>query len=344
MIEPTPTSTLTATVSSVADGILMVRLPLPFALDHINVWLLADRLPDGRDAWTIIDTGVAGKLTRGLWEGVVEEHMAGRPVARVIVTHFHPDHIGLADWLCRRFDATLWMTQTEWLLARMLHRDDADDSAEVNRAFYTEMGLEAEALVGLTQNGNAYARGVPAVPARFHRLRDGQSVRIGDRDWTIITSGGHSPEHACLFSPSDNILIAGDMVLPRISPNVSVWSAEPFADPLREFLDGLSRLRTLPAGSLVLPSHGMPFASLHERIDALTDHHRDRLDDAVGFCRAQPRTNAEVTRMLFKRSLDTHQLRFAAGEALAHLNHLVELDRLHRCRSQDGVWLYSTAD
>lgn len=341
MIDPTPATSLTATVTSVAEGILMVRLPLPFALDHINVWLLADRLPDGREAWTIIDTGVAGKLTRGLWDQVAEQHMDGRPVARVIVTHFHPDHIGLADWLCRRFNAPLWMTQTEWLLARLLRLDDGDDSEEVNRAFYASMGLEADALVALTQNSNGYARGVPAVPASFRRMRDGQSLCIGDRDWTIFTSGGHSPEHACLFSPSDMILIAGDMVLPRISPNVSVWSAEPLADPLSEFLDGLSRLRTLPAASLVLPSHGMPFASLHDRIDALTDHHRDRLDDAVGFCREQPRTNAEVTRMLFKRRLDTHQLRFAAGEALAHLNHLVNLGRLHRHRQQDGVWLYA---
>jgi glyoxylase-like metal-dependent hydrolase (beta-lactamase superfamily II) len=328
-------------ITPVAPGIHGLRLPLPFQLNHINVWLLEDRMPDGSPGWTLIDTGVASSLTRGLWDSVATDLMQGLPVRQVIVTHFHPDHIGLADWLCQRFGAPLRMTRTEWLLARMLSLDNSEEIAEAGRQFYTSMGLEPDMLTALTVRGNAYARGVPMVPARFDRIVDGDRLRIGDRDWTIITSGGHSPEHACLYSADGDIFIAGDMVLPRISPNVSVWPAEPFADPLAEFLGGLGRLRALPADTLVLPSHGDPFSDLHGRIDELIRHHAERLDEAVGFCAQGPRTIAEITRLMFNRALDTHQMSFAAGEALAHLNHLERQNRLSRRQREDGVWLFS---
>ncbi|KPF87619.1 hypothetical protein IP70_01835 [alpha proteobacterium AAP38] len=343
MTNPAPTTPQPPAlqITQVAPGLHGLRLPLPFQLNHINVWLLEDRMPDGSPAWTLIDTGVASSLTRGIWEQVAGEFLQGWPVRQVIVTHFHPDHIGLADWLCRRFDAPLRMTRTEWLLARMLSLDSSDEIAEAGRRFYGAMGLDDEMLAALTVRGNAYARGVPMVPATFDRLADGVTLRIGDREWTIITSGGHSPEHACLYSADDGVLIAGDMVLPRISPNVSVWPAEPFADPLAEFLSGLARLRTLRADTLVLPSHGSPFSGLQGRIDELTHHHAERLNEAVGFCGEGPRTIAEITRMMFNRALDTHQMSFAAGEALAHLNHLERQGRLVRQCREDGVWLFS---
>lgn len=345
MTNPAPTAPQPPALqmTQVAPGLHGLRLPLPFQLNHINVWLLEDRMTDGGPAWTLIDTGVASSLTRGIWEQVAAEFMRGWPIRQVIVTHFHPDHIGLADWLCRRFDAPLRMTRTEWLLARMLSLDSSDEIAEAGRRFYGAMGLENETLSALTVRGNAYARGVPMVPATFDRLADGRTLRIGDRDWTVITSGGHSPEHACLYSPDDGVLIAGDMVLPRISPNVSVWPAEPFADPLAEFLGGLARLRTLRADTLVLPSHGDPFSDLRGRIDELTRHHADRLDEAVGFCAEGARTIADITRLMFNRTLDTHQMSFAAGEALAHLNHLERQGRLSRQQREDGVWLFSQA-
>lgn len=331
-------------ITQAAPGVWGVRLPLPFQLNHINVWLLADRMADGRDAWTLIDTGVASNLTRGLWEKVAAEFLGDAPVRRVIVTHFHPDHIGLADWLCRRFAAPLCMTRTEWLLARMLCLDSSDENAEAGRRFYGAMGLDAPVLAALTARGNAYARGVPVVPATFDRLSDGDRLRIGDRDWTILTSGGHSPEHACLYSTDgEPVLIAGDMVLPRISPNVSVWPAEPFADPLAEFLGGLKRLRALPAEALVLPSHGPLFRDLRGRIDELLRHHEERLAEAERDCAQGGRTVAETTRTMFNRTLDTHQMSFAAGEALAHLNHLVSTGRLRRHhRADDGAWLFTT--
>lgn len=343
----TPPQDSVPQITPAAPGIWGLRLPLPFQLNHINVWLLDDRMPDGRPAWTLIDTGVASNLTRGLWERVAAEFLGDRPVRRVIVTHFHPDHIGLADWLCRRFDAPLHMTRTEWLLARMLSVDGSEEIAEAGRRFYTAMGLDAPMLAALTARGNAYARGVPVVPATFERLVDGGALRIGERDWTIITSGGHSPEHACLYSGTDEadggpVLIAGDMVLPRISPNVSVWPAEPFSDPLAEFLGGLGRLRELPAQTLVLPSHGQLFSDLHGRIDELRHHHEERLAEAEADCADGGRTVADITRAMFKRPLDTHQMAFAAGEALAHLNRLVHQGRLQRgLRPEDGAWLFT---
>lgn len=336
-----PATQPTPEITPVAPGIWGLRLPLPFQLNHINVWLLEDCLPDGQPAWTLIDTGVANARTRELWEAVAADFMQGRPVRHVIVTHFHPDHIGLADWLCRRFAAPLSMTRTEWMLARMLSLDSSAEITRTGEDFYASMGLEPDLRTALAGRSSAYARGVPHVPARYDRLREGDDLLIGNRRWTIMTLGGHSPEHACLFSADDDILIAGDMVLPRISPNVSVWPNEPLADPLAEYLEGLSRLRTLPAQTLVLPSHGEPFRTLHERIDELACHHRERLDAAVAFCTDTGRTIADVTWTMFSRNLDAHQLSFAAGEALAHLNCLERHGRLRRRRQIDGVWLFS---
>ncbi|WP_292907548.1 MBL fold metallo-hydrolase [Niveispirillum sp.] len=329
-------------ITQAAPGVWGIRLPLPFQLNHINVWVLADRLENGDAAWTLVDTGVASSLTRSLWEKVAADLLGDAPVRRVIVTHFHPDHIGLADWLCRRFNAPLYMTRSEWLLARMLCLDSSEENAEAGRKFYSAMALDGPVLAALTARGNAYARGVPVVPACFNRLSGGQRLRIGDHDWSIITSGGHSPEHACLYRADGAVLIAGDMVLPRISPNVSVWPAEPYADPLAEFLDGLRRLRELPADTLVLPSHGPIFQELHGRIDELLRHHEERLADAERDCANGGRTVAQITRAMFNRTLDTHQMTFATGEALAHLNHLVEQGRLRRHhRPDDGAWLFT---
>lgn len=346
MTAPAPTAPQDPSpqISEAAPGVWGLRLPLPFQLNHINVWLLADRLDDGSPAWTLVDTGVSSSLTRGLWETVAKDFLGAAPVRRVIVTHFHPDHIGLADWMCRRFNAPLYMTRTEWLLARMLCLDNSEEIAEAGRLFYGAMGLEAPVLAALTARGNAYARGVPAVPAAFERLADGDRLRIGDRVWTVVTSGGHSPEHACFHSADSDgsVLIAGDMVLPRISPNVSVWPAEPFADPLAEFLNGLGRLRELPADTTVLPSHGPVFRDLRGRIDELLRHHEERLAEAERDCAQGGRTVAEITRAMFPRTLDTHQMSFATGEALAHLNHLVSLGRLRRNRRpDDGAWLFT---
>ena len=324
--------------AEIAPGLLWLRMPLPFALDHVNLWLLEDG-----DGWAAVDCGVEGRRTRAAWDAVLAGDGGGRPLTRVLATHFHPDHLGLADWLCRRDGAALWMSQAEWLLARMLFQDGTPEMAEAGARFYRACGLPPDALAAMAQRGNAYSRGVPAVPAVYTRMRHGDTVRIGGIDWTVLTGGGHSPEHVCLHDAARGILIAGDQVLPSISPNVSVWPSEPDADPLAEFLECLERLRALPADTLVLPSHGLPFRGLHARLDALAGHHAERLEETLAACAQAPASVMDLTRVLFRRALDTHQMGFAVGEALAHLNHLWRRGRLRRAAGTDGVLRFAAA-
>lgn len=333
---PNPRDTDGLVIGDPTPGIRLVRLPLPFALDHINVWLLTDRDVGGRDGWTLVDTGIASNRTRSLWDQVIRHHMDGLPALRLLVTHFHPDHVGLADWLCQRFNMSLAMSHTEWLLAQLQTRPPTDTDREIAHGFYKRAGLSPQQVTDLTGRVGAYRQGVPGLPAIFQRLRDGQCLMIGGRRWHVICCGGHSPEHVSLFNSDDHILIAGDMVLPRISPNISVWPAEPTADPLKDYLAGLARLRQLPADTLVLPSHGLPFARLHDRIDELVVHHQERLAEIQKACAGVGCTVADVTQLLFRRPLDTHQLSFAVGEALAHLNHLVDLGMV-RQEERDGA-------
>ncbi len=308
----------------------MIRLPLPFALNHINVWMLSDQDMNRQQGWTLVDGGIASDLTISLWEEVISGHMEGLPALRLLVTHYHPDHIGMANWLCHQFDMPLLMTRTEWLLSRLQSLPPTDNDLRIAKHFYTAAGLTPEQIAALCGRVGAYRQGVPAVPATYQRLRHGQTLNIGGAPWQVLTSGGHSPEHACLFNTTDHILLAGDMVLPRINPNISVWPAEPEADPLSEYIDGLAELRKLPADTLVLPSHGTAFIGLAQRIDELIDHHQERLTQIREHCRFSACTVADITNLLFNRPLDTHQLSFAVGEALAHINYLVGQGLLER--------------
>jgi glyoxylase-like metal-dependent hydrolase (beta-lactamase superfamily II) len=321
------------TVKEVAKGVYWLRMPLPFALDHINLWLLEDG-----DGWTIVDTGLASGETRALWERVFAAALHGRRVKRILVTHFHPDHIGLAGWLAERWDAPLWTSEKEWLWARSLSLD-TDPAAFFSEAkrFYHAAGLDEAAVASSWGGGNPYLKRVGPIPRSFHRLADGDSVGIGGRTWRVIVGCGHAPEHVCLWCPELAVFIAGDQVLPKISPNVSLWPTEPEGDPLALYLESLERIRAVvPADVLVLPSHNMPFRGLHERIGQLVEHHEERLalvESAV----ADPRTAADIVPVLFRRKLDAHQLGFAVGEALAHLQYLVRAGRISRRTRPDGV-------
>jgi glyoxylase-like metal-dependent hydrolase (beta-lactamase superfamily II) len=323
------------TAVTVAPGILWVRMPLPFALDHINIWLLED------DAgWTIVDTGIGSNRTREYWERIFAEALGAKPVIRVIATHFHPDHVGLASWLVERWGAEFCSSLTEWLFGRALSQEDPESMVRTALAFYRRAGLDEASLAVMAERGNAYARGVAALPPVLRRLRAGDRLPIGGAEWQVIIGGGHTPEHVCLYSAGSGILIAGDQVLPRISPNISVWPSEPDADPLQDFLASLDQLRAVPDDTLVLPSHDTPFLGLHDRLDELTAHHQERLRETLDACET-PRSVAEVTRIMFRRPLDPHQLIFAVGEALAHLNHLLYRGHLSRKTDQNGVLIFS---
>ncbi len=323
--------------AEVAAGVYWVRLPLPFKLDHVNVWLLEDG-----PGWTVVDTGVANEACREAWAALRRGVMGGRPVTRVIATHFHPDHVGLAGWLCAADDAPLQMTRTEWLTARLLVADQGAAMTEMRVEHARRAGGAADYLDYVRGLGAAYADRVTPPPCRYDRLVEGQALEVGGRRWRVVVGQGHAPEHACLFAPDERILIAGDQVLPRISPNVGVPPDSPESDPLAGFLATLQRLRGLPEDTFVLPSHDKPFRGLHPRLAALAAHHDARLDRLAAACRA-PRSAMELARVLFDRPLDAHQTGFAIGETLAHLNHLRRQGRVRRESDGDGVWRYRTA-
>jgi len=325
------------TVLEVAPGVRWVRMGLPFALDHINLWLLRDRL-DGREGWAIVDCGIANDATRAAWEQVFAQALDGLPVLRVIVTHMHPDHIGNAAWLCERWDCALWISATDWNAARMATLSTTGYGGDSAAAHFARHGLaDPESLAKVRQRSNYYASMVPAVPARFRRLLDGGVLRVGAHDWHCHVGYGHAPEHIALHQPELGVLISGDMVLPRISTNVSVIDIEPEADPLTLYLASIARMRKLPADTLVLPAHGRPFTGLHTRIDQLQAHHDERFAEVMEACTARPTSAAELLPVLFKRALDLHQTTFAMGEAIAHLHALWFAGRLERREGADGV-------
>ena len=325
------------TVLEVAPGVRWVRMGLPFALDHINLWLLRDRL-DGREGWAIVDCGIANDATRAAWEQVFAQALDGLPVLRVIVTHMHPDHIGNAAWLCERWDCALWISATDWNAARMATLSTTGYGGDSAAAHFARHGLaDPESLAKVRQRSNYYASMVPAVPARFRRLLDGGVLRVGAHDWHCHVGYGHAPEHIALHQPELGVLISGDMVLPRISTNVSVIDIEPEADPLTLYLASIARMRKLPADTLVLPAHGRPFTGLHTRIDQLQAHHDERFAEVMEACTARPTSAAELLPVLFKRALDLHQTTFAMGEAIAHLHVLWFAGRLERREGADGV-------
>jgi len=316
-------------------------MPLPFALDHINLWLLQDDL-GGAPAWTLVDCGIGDDVTRGLWERILAERVAGRPVKRLVVTHHHPDHAGLASWLIERTGAQMWTPQAEYFAAHAMRDGTSGFAFDRVVAMFERNGLAGERLELMQQRRSNYRSRVPAFPSEYRRLKEGDALRIGGRAWKIIMGYGHAPEHAALYCEELAVLISGDMVLPKISTNVSVWANEPEGNPLALFLDSLTRYAELPATTLVLPSHGLPFRGLRERIAQLKEHHRLRLDELHDACDT-PKAAADVLETLFRRKLDTHQLFFAMGEAMAHLHLLEREGRLARSVGADGVVRYVQA-
>ncbi len=328
-----------------APGVRWVRMPLPFALDHINLWLLRDADEAGREGWAIVDCGVADDATRTAWEQVFAHHLDGLPVLRVIVTHMHPDHIGNAQWLTERWNCRLWISATDWNAARLASQSTTGFGGDAAATFFREHGLtDPQAIAKVRARSGYYASMVPEVPRQFRRLLDGQAIGIGAHDWRCIVGYGHAPEHIALHCLTLGVLISGDMVLPRISTNVSVIDIEPEANPLPLYLQSIAALRAVPDETLVLPSHGRPFRGLHERIDQLTRHHDERFADTMAACREQPCSAADLLPVLFRRKLDLHQTTFAMGEAIAHLHALAGAGQLAGRLDEDGVRRFAAND
>ncbi len=317
---------------TVAPGVRWIRMGLPFALNHVNLWLVADG-----DGWTVIDCGIANEATRSAWEQVFADSLDGKPVTRVIVTHCHPDHVGLASWLCERWQVSLWMTVGEYGFARMMSAGLPGADGPSMIPHFRRHGLnDADKLAQLEGRKHYYPSLVPAVPTQFNRLEEGRPIRIGAHDWCIIAGTGHSPEHAALYCEALGVLVSGDMLLPRISTNTSVFAVEPEADAVGQFLASLQKFLPLPADTLVLPSHGKPFRGMRERVAQLQAHHAERLDEVRIAC-ATPQSAADIVPVMFRRELDMHQMTFAMGEALAHLHRLWHAGELRRVEGEDRV-------
>jgi len=330
---------------AVLPGIKWLRMPLPFALDHVNIWLLRDRV-DGREGWTVIDTCIDWPKSRAAWQQIFDTALDGLPVVRVLVTHMHPDHVGLAHWLCERWstpghECRLWMSNTDYQTARYASQIVNDQVGERLADYFASHGVtDQDRLQQIRARKSYYHNMVPALPSAFARLLDGGTLTIGGMTWRCIAGYGHAPEHMALYCEQLNVLISGDMMLPRISTNVSVHESEPEADPLTLFLQSIDRFAPLPRDVLILPSHGRPFRGLHTRIQQLHDHHRDRLDDVMTMARTRPVSACDVLPVLFKRPLDLHQTTFALGEAVAHLHRLWHAGSLRRARAADGIWRF----
>ncbi|MEA3051958.1 MAG: hypothetical protein QOG72_861 [Sphingomonadales bacterium] len=328
-----------------ADGVGWARLPIPGSLRHINIWILDDGDPGsepGTGGVALVDTGLDIAPCREAWEALFEGPLAGRPITRVICTHFHPDHLGLAGWLTERFAVPLWMTRGEWLFGRMLASDVRDSPPSRAVAYWRAAGweetrIEAEAAKGWGR----FSSVVSPIPVSYVRIEEGDRLGVGARTWRVLIGSGHCPEHACLIEESAGLMIAGDQVLPRITSNVSLSLSEPEADPLGEWLASIEKLKGLPDSLLVLPSHGEPFTGLHARLDALAHGHRDRLD-ALHAKLDEPKRAVDCFGILFARQIEDNMLGLATGEALAHLRRLEVEGRAVR-DTQAGVHWYRAA-
>ena len=318
----------------VAPGVWWLRMPLPFQLNHINLWLL-----DDGDGWTIVDTGVQTDEVKACWAEIEAKHCGGKPVKRVVVTHYHPDHVGLAGWLCERHGVELTMTLAEWTQARLNKLEAPEIKCDQMRPFYKRAGFDDAQMALIDGRGGYYGSIVSLPPHSFHRIDEDDELIVDGFSWRVIITEGHAIKHACLYCAEKGVLISGDQVLPRITPNVSVSSQEPDADPLAMFIASLGKLRALPADTLVLPSHDWPFYGLHGRIDQMIAHHEERLEAALAAC-AEPATGIDILHALFTRKLDNHQIFFAIGEALAHVHLLIGRGQVTRELGPDGAYRY----
>jgi glyoxylase-like metal-dependent hydrolase (beta-lactamase superfamily II) len=324
----------------IAPGILWARVPLPFRLNHVNVYLIEDG-----DGWAIIDTGLDYEGGRTAWEALIAGPLAGRPVTRIIVTHFHPDHIGLAGWLCEKFNAPMLTAQTAYLGCLNVALRPGNLMDGPYRDFYLRNGFDVETMEQINTVGHAYLWKVAPLPLTFSRIVEGDVLTIGGRDFAVVTSEGHAAEQIMLYCESAKLFFAADEVLAKITPNVSVWPVDPDGDPLGLYLRSINDIKArIPDDVLVVPGHQLPFYRLHTRCDELVVHHDARCEMISEACKAQPRSAAELVPVLFSHiQLDAHQMGFAFSEVMAHVNFMLRRGELRRTITQDGVYRLETA-
>jgi glyoxylase-like metal-dependent hydrolase (beta-lactamase superfamily II) len=339
MIHPLGDALAVGESRTVAPGVQWLRIPIPFAPGHINVFALEDG-----DGWTLVDSGLRSAAAEAAWQAALATALAGRPVRRVIATHMHRDHAGMVGWLAERTGCALWMTRLEYLSCRLGRALAVADDSAAALACFRAAGWAPEALARYAARFAAFAEGLSPLPASYRRVEDGEVIRIGAHAWIAIVGRGHSPEHLCLHCPALGLLLAGDQVLPMISSNLSVVPMEPDARPVADWLDSLAMLRSrVDDGVLVLPAHDAPFRGLHARLDALAAH-QHAVINRVRAALATPRRAVELCAVIYGHEIKDSVLELATGECLAYLNHLIAGDQVVRGTDADGVhWYRSVA-
>jgi len=324
----------------IVPGLLWLRMPLPMALDHINLYLLEDR-----DGWWVVDTGIALGETQQLWERVFDRYLGAKPVKAVVSTHFHPDHTGMAGWLCERWKAPFYITAGEYYMGLAFSRTTSEHYSWVAEQNMLRAGYSPDKVRQAEASYGGFGSIITPMPTAYRRLEDGALLSINGHRWQVVVGRGHSPEHACLYCGGRNILLSGDQVIPRITSNISVPGSEPEGNPLKEWFRSLDHLlETLPADTLVLPAHNTPFYGVHERLRFLIEHHEDQLLALEEACRRATPSAMELLPVLFKRELDEHNLGLALGECIAHLNYLHQRGQLARSEDGEGCYRYTSVD
>ncbi len=333
---PLPTPPAAGQTCEVAEGVLWTRMPMPFSLDHINVYLLRD---DG--GWWIVDTGLNRETCKRLWQDIWSDLSPSGPLKGVICTHFHDDHTGLAGWFEREWKVPIHMSVQEYLTLATDRRlsDVIAEPPEQHLVFFSRAGFDREQTETLLKSLAGSSHG-PLVPSQYRRLKHGDVLTIGECHWQVVVGSGHSPEHLCLYSAQRGLLLSGDQVLPGITSNVCVTPVEPLANPLKDWLDSLERLMMVPDDVLVLPSHQLPFKGLHARLQFLYAHHQQALAQTREACSGQGADAASVMRVLFPRIRSPIDQFLGLGEALAHLNFLVARDEMDAIETEGGATQY----
>ena len=322
----------------VAPGVRWLRMPLPMALDHINLYLLEDD-----EGWWIVDTGMKWGEVQRYWQTIFDHELGGKPVIGVFVTHMHPDHIGQAGWICDRFKIPLHISFGEYFSACTLSKITADDLDWSTEQYFRRVGFDDDFFIQMKSNFHGFGSVVEKIPSTFIRMEEGSEYCIAGRQWRVVIGRGHSPEHACLYCEALGVMLSGDQIIPKITSNVGVMPSEPEANPLAQWFDSLRRFMEFPEDTLLLPAHNTPFRGLQSRLKYLISHHQDHLLALEEAC-ADNKTAAELMPILFKRKLDSSQIQMAIGECVAHLNFLLQEKRLTRTIDHRGVYQYRVID
>lgn len=322
------------TLTNITDGVFWLRMPLPLALDHINLYLLEDH-----DGWWIIDTGIKSDITQQHWQTIFDTQLRGKPIKAVLATHMHPDHIGQAGWLCDQWRAPFYMSLGEYFSALSFTKTTAQDFSWQAEEYFRSTGLPDDFFVQMKNKFTGFQSLVEPLPSSYRRLEEGQQLIINGQQWRVIIGSGHSPEHVCLYCEALDVLLSGDQLIAGISSNVSVMAVEPEADPLDRWLKSLAKLKQVADSTLILPAHKLPFRGARARVGELEHHHAQHLQALINAC-VDKKTAVQLLPVLFKRKLDDNVLTMALGECVAHLRYLCRQQRLQRFTDGNGVDWY----